>query len=165
MSVNDQDKRSRQDAWIAQVLGFKFPAGLGSNGHDPGLRWQMACQAWRAASETVDGQMSALQTVLRNSGDSELIDIAEFGLNAVTGNHKVRLAGMLLELGDGSPAAVQRSGSKALALLGDFRTHIETDPRVAACDTNPSTARVSIRATIGPALAGLQAALEGALSH
>jgi len=107
--------------------------------------------------------MSALQAVLRNSGDPELIDIAEFGLNAVTGNHKARLTGMLLELGDGSTAAVQRSGSKALALLGEFRTHIETDPRVAACDSNPSTVRVSIRATIGPALAGLQAALQAAL--
>ncbi|HTU27097.1 MAG TPA: hypothetical protein VMF30_16945, partial [Pirellulales bacterium] len=81
---------------------------------------------------------------------------------AVTGNHKVRVQGMLLELGDASPVNVRQSGPKALALLSQFRTHIETDRRVAACDANPSPVRVSIRATIGPALAGLQAALEAA---
>jgi hypothetical protein len=149
-------------AWIEQVLGFKFPAELKPDKPDLGRRWQLACQAWRAASAAVDAQISALQTVLRSSGDPDLMEIAEFGLNAVTGNHKVRLTGMLLELGDASPPVVQQSGSKALALLSQFQTHIETDKRVAACDSNPSPVRVSIRATIGPALAGLQAALEAA---
>jgi hypothetical protein len=151
-------------AWIEQFLGFKFPSELTPGKPDLGRRWQMACQAWKAASEAVDARMSALQAVLRNSGDPELIHIAEFGLNAVTGNHKARLAATLLELGDGSPAAVRQSGPKGLALLDEFRTHIETDPRVAACDTNPSTVSCSIRATAGPALAGLQAALEAALA-
>jgi hypothetical protein len=152
-------------AWIEQVLGFRFPSELKTGKPDLGRRWQMACQAWRAANAAVDAQISALQAVLRSSGDPELMEIAEFGFNAVTGNHKARLTAMLFELGDAIPAGVQRSGSKALTLLSQFQTHIETDKRVAACDDNPSPVRVSIRATIGPALAGLQAALEAARSQ
>ncbi len=158
--MSDPVNKSKQDAWIARVLGVQFPAVVSADGQDSDQRWQMACQAWRAASEAIDGQMGALQKALRASGDPELIDIAEFGLNAVTGDHKVRLTALLSELG--SPAAAQKSGAKTLALLSDFKTHIETDPRVAACDANPIAVPVSIRATIAPALAGLQAALEAA---
>jgi hypothetical protein len=159
-TMNDPDKRSKQDAWIEQVLGFKFPAGSRSNSHGPGRRWPMACEAWRAATAAVDAQLGVLQKALRASDDPEVIEIAEFGLNAVTGNYTTQLTELLVDLGDASPVAVQRSGAKTLALLGEFRSHIETDPRVAACDGNPSAVPVSIRATIGPALAGLEAALK-----
>lgn len=156
--VAGHDLNAKQAAWIERVLGFKPPVP-GSNGHDPGRQWRIACQAWRAASATVDAQIGALQKALRASDDPELVEIADFGLNAVTGNHKARLTALLFELGEASPVAVRKNGPKALALLGEFRGHIETDPRVAACDTNPMSVPVSIRATLGPALAGLQAAL------
>jgi hypothetical protein len=151
-----------QRAWVERVLGFKFTSELKPNKPDLGRRWQVACQAWRAASAAVDAQISALQSALRKSGKPALVEIAEFGLNAVTGNHKTRLMAMLLELGDGAPAVIAKHGPKARKLLDDFATHITSDPRVAACDDNPFGVAVSIRTTIAPALQALQAALQGA---
>jgi hypothetical protein len=157
------DVSAAKRAWIERVLGFQFPPQPTAAGS--GREWQAARRAWDAAIQTVDRQISALQSVLRGSGDPELIEIAEFGLNAVTGDHKARLTALLTELGDGNLAVMERSGGKARALLAEFRTHIENDPRVAACDGNPTKVSVSIRATLAPALAALHAALEPAQVH
>ena len=121
-------------------------------------RWKAARAVWETAMETVDGQIGALQQVLRGSGDEELEEIAEYGLNAVTAGHKVPLMAAMMEIGAGSPESLARSGPKALAMVQAFRAHIDGDERVAACDENPEVP-VSIRATLGPALAGLEAAL------
>jgi hypothetical protein len=43
-----------------------------------------------------------------------------------------------------------------------LKTAIAADPRVAACDSNPSGVQVSIRATLVPALDGLVAVLAAA---
>ena len=53
---------------------------------------------------------------------------------------------------------MQGAGPKLLKAIQEFRTHIETDERVEACDTNPYGVAMSIRATLGPALAALDAA-------
>ena len=136
------------------------PAGAQAPAVDPAKvdRWKAARAAWETAMETVDGQIAALQQMLRGSGDEELEEIAEFGLNAVTAGHKVPLMAAMMEIGAGSAETLAKSGPKALAMVQAFRGHIESDERVAACDENPGVP-VSIRATLGPALAGLEAAL------
>jgi hypothetical protein len=140
-------------------LGVTIPSGTAMNRSEAGARWRAARETWSQASATVDGQISSLQSVLRASGTQTLVEIADAGLNGVTGNHKVRLMAMLTELGDGTPDAMAKAGPKARKLLEEFAGHIASDPRVAACDNNPFGVTVSIRATIGPALQGLQAAL------
>jgi hypothetical protein len=92
-----------------------------------------------------------LRKALRASDDPEAIELAEFGLNAVTGDNKAWLTAMLFELGEVNRAAVQRSGTKTLAPLGEFRSRIETDPRVAACHRNPMTVRHEQGVTISDA--------------
>lgn len=142
---------------LRQVLDAAGAAAPGGAKADP-ARWAAARSAWQDASDAVDAQMAALQKVLRASGDEELEEIAEFGLNAVTDGHKVPLMAALMEIGPGTAETLARSGAKALAAAQAFRKHIESDERVAACDENPD-APMSIRATLGPALAGLEAAL------
>ena len=149
-------------AWVEQVLGYRFRRSDPLKTGGGAGQWKAARQAWQTASDTVDGQLSALQSALRQTGDPELIEIAEFGLNAMTANHKTRLLTMLVELGDAGPDIARRTGPKAISLLEEFQAHIESDPRIAACDANPADVPVSIRTTLGPALAGLQAALEAA---
>ena len=143
-----------QDAWIERVLGVELP--LLSTGQNPaGLGDALA--AWRQALETVGGQITVLQGVLRNSPDEDLQAIAEFGLNAMTGSHKIKLQAALTD----TAADLSKAG-KAAQLAGAFASHLAGDKRVAACDANPFGVRIAIRATLVPALTGLQRALQAA---
>ena len=150
--------KPEQNAWVERVLGVAVQAGSepsvsGSNDV------QAAIAAWREASEAVDSQIEALAQALRQTGDPELADIAEFGLNAVTGDHKVPLMAALFDVGSGSPENMGKVKAKALAMVQAFQTHIDTDDRVAVCDNNPAQIPVSVRATLGPSLRQLAAAL------
>ena len=129
-----------QSLWIERVLGMKVSPGA----EPPGLR--LASDAWRAAIEAVEAQIGTLQGALRASEDESLKKIADFGLNAVTGNHKVRLMAALND--------VQAGGDhgKLAKIASSFRTFLEKDSRVAACDTNPFGVTVTIRATLVPVL-------------
>jgi hypothetical protein len=99
-----------------------------------------------------------LQDVLRASPDAQLHEIAEFGLNAMTGNHRVKLQAALMGFRGGQvdPAAA----GKTSGLVESFLSHIASDPRIAACDANPFGVRMNVRQTMTPALEALKAALK-----
>lgn len=124
-------------------------------------RWRAAVAAYRTASDTVDQQIGRLQVKLRQSGDAELAQIADKGLNGVTGNFKVPLLAVLRDID--AAAAADRPGHarKAAEIAAGFVKHLESAPTVAVCDTNPLTP-VSIRATLGPALRELARAAAAA---
>jgi hypothetical protein len=145
MSGTDTETRR---AWITRILGVQFAPGGASD--LPG-----AIAAWQSALEAVGAQITALQRVLRPEPDPDLQDIAEFGLGAMTGSHKVKLQAALLEMAPGPKAAA------ALKLVDVFRAHIAADPRIAACDANPFQVPMSIRRTLTPALDALHTALAG----
>ncbi len=148
-----------KQAWIERVLGIDL------DDEEPDTEipdWATARGAWREASEAVDKQISGLQKALRDTGDPELVQIAEFGLNAMTDGYKTSLTAALLELGDAGPTASPAAAQKALSAVEGLRSAISEDPRVAACDSNPSGVQVSIRATLFPALDGLVSALVSA---
>ena len=155
-------------AWVEQVLGVTVPRAAGQNPVSVTgavtARWRAAREAWDAASDTVDGQIAALQAALRKSGDDTLEEIAEFGLNAVTGNHRVPLKAALFELGAAEPAALRKFGPKALGIIDDFRSYLESSEAVEVCDANPFGTPVSIRATLGSALAQMADALRDGLA-
>jgi hypothetical protein len=146
--------------WVERVLGVHFPetGGASSGGSTPitTAGWAAAQQAWAAAIEAVDAQVTALQAALRGTDDNELHQIADRGLNAITGNHRVPVMAALLEAGDGSQAALALAAAKGLPAVQAFRKHLATDPRVEGCDTNPFGVAMSVRATLDPALAQLE---------
>ncbi len=154
---------ARRD-WLLRVLGIVLPgasAGAGQpNEAGPPPEWIAARAAWQAASDTVDGQITALQSALRASGDETLQQIAEFGLNGVTGNHKVPLMAAMSEIGSGDAGAVSKAAPKALGIIRAFRAHLDSDERIEVCDGNPFGVTVAIRATLGRALAQMEAALQ-----
>ena len=127
-------------------------ARTGVKSGTPG-NWPAIRQTWQSASDTVDDQIAALQKALRDSGDEDYQEIAEYGLNAITGNYKVRLMAAMREV-DGGGAR-----DKLAKLVDDFSQHIATDERVMAVDENPLEIAVSVRATLGPALQAMRAAL------
>lgn len=143
----------KKNAWVTRVLGVAFTDGGGSAAPSSIAE---AAAAWRAAVEAVDAQITALQSALRGTDDEELHEIAEFGLNAVTGNHKVRLMAALM----GAERGGERDRAKLAGLIAPFRTHLENDERVDACDENPFGVPMSVRATLIPALDGLARSID-----
>jgi len=143
---------ANKNQWVERVLGYQFANGAGGGGAGA---LKAAAEAWRAASEAVDDQISALQSVLRSSGDDELKEIGEYGLGAVAGGFKVPLMAALR----GAEAGEPRDREKLAAIIPQFRTHLERDERVEACDENPFGVALCIRATLVPALDQLERSL------
>lgn len=147
-----------QDAWLQRVLGVAVSAAA------PTRDWAAARDNWRAAGEAVDAQISKLQAALRNSGDDMLEDIAEFGLNGITGGHRVRLAAALQALDPGKPAVFAKLAPPTLKVIRDYLAFLTGDEAIEVCDLNPLGVPVSIRATLGPALEAMAAVLEAELA-
>jgi hypothetical protein len=153
MSGTAEPHTAVRSAWVLRVLGVSVPSGTGTAAGN----LAPAIAGWKQALATVDAQIAGLQALLRQAPDPELNDIAEFGLNAMTGNHKIKILAELMDIeaGRDTPQIRQRVSN----LAGAFLNHIGGDPRIAACDANPFGVRVSLRATLTPALRNLMAAL------
>ena len=151
-----------QHEWVARVLGVAPSGSSGEpalpQGADFPVAWRKAVAQYRDASDSVDDQIGKLQTVLKGSGDGELAEIAEFGLNAVTGGFKVPLMALLHELDAAAPKP--QLVKRARSVVSRFRGHLGQDERVLACDENPFGVSMTVRRTLGGALEGLDAALQ-----
>jgi len=148
-------ERDACDAWVQRVLGVGVPTASANDAPAPAPDLTAALAGWEDALEKTNTQIEALQMALRASPDKDLHDIAEFGLNAITANHRVKLQVALTELRNGAPSA-----GAALKLVTSLLGHIDTDVRVAACDANPFGVRMNLHATLAPALSQLAAALK-----
>lgn len=126
--------------------------------------WPAAKQAWQDASDTVDGQITKLQSALKKTKDDELHEIAEFGLNGVTGDFKVPLMAAIRDIDSAAPDARSKAVSKAQGIVAGFSKHIATDARVGVCDENPFGVTLTIRKSIGGALKQLETALRAGAS-
>ncbi|MBL9083242.1 MAG: hypothetical protein JNK76_15620, partial [Planctomycetales bacterium] len=115
-------------------------------------KWEEAKTGWGDAIDVVNAQFEKLRVALINEEDEELKRIAEFSLNAVTGDHRVPLQAAILDVD--RAAADKKTGpiNKARTLIEEFRDHIDTDDQVEACDDNPFEVKVTIRETLEPAL-------------
>jgi hypothetical protein len=99
-------------------------------------QWIEAKAAWQLASETVDAQMTKLAAKLRASKDKELVLIANYGLNAMTGNWKVRLLVAIREVDAASDEDLTQTAAEAQTVIDAFKVHLGKDKRVAFCDQN-----------------------------
>lgn len=139
------------------------PAGGGADLEAARSAWSEARAAYQDATEEVDRQISALQNALRASDDEELEDIAETGLNGITGNFRVPMMAAVADLDRAAGEAFRAAAAKALSNIKAFHDYIEADERVEAVDENPFGVRVSIRGTLGGALSEMQRALSMAV--
>lgn len=155
---------AEQDDWIYRVLGVDAVDGpapsLAELGLDVSDVWSSAREAFNRASDEVDGQVTALQAALREDADPELDDIAELGLNAMTGSTRVPLQAALMDAGSGDAARLQKASPKLRSAIRAFRSALKSDPRIAACDDNPFGVDVSIRDTYESALDQLEYAID-----
>ncbi|MGC3967318.1 MAG: hypothetical protein QM775_08085 [Pirellulales bacterium] len=115
-------------------------------------KWEEAKAAWNDAIDVVGGQFEKLRVSLINEEDEELKRIAEFSLNAVTGDHRVPLQAAILGVDQAADDKKTGPINNARTLIEEFRDHIDTDDQVEACDENPFGVTVTIRKTLEPAL-------------
>ncbi len=157
----------QQNEWVQRILGVAMTQAGGDDDEDVDLSptalgldasdlWKAATQAFRTATETVDGQIGALQAALRQEMDPELDKISEFGLNALTRNTRVPLMAALTEAGDGSGERLKSAAPKLEKAIAAFRSVIATDPKIAAADNNPFDVEVTIRSTFAGVLEQLE---------
>ncbi len=148
-------KKGKWEALAEMVVGKAISEQFQPN-------WEQAKALWLTAVDNVNDQLSRLRVELLNQEDSELSQIAEFGLNAVTDNHRVPLQASILNVDKASGPSKAKFIVQTREFVEEFKDHIETDEQVEACDDNPFDVAVSIRSSLGVALAAMDSALDRA---
>ena len=128
-------------------------------GPDFKTEWKAAVKQWEIASRTVDGQLEELKKALKQTGDKDLISIADNNIDRLNGNFADSLDACVNKIERLEGAALSRASSKARVIIGGFRKHIGKDAAIKACEKNPVKIAVSIQATLGAALDKLDKAL------
>lgn len=128
--------------------------------------WKAAREHWQEANDSVNDQLNRLRAAILAAIPNEpeyadaLHEIADKGLNAMTGNQRVKLAASIQSVDDGSSERMQAHGAKTLELITAFSSFLETSDQIDGCDANPWDVDVSIRDTLAPALQELASALQ-----
>jgi hypothetical protein len=151
--------RAVKDRWIQRVLGVTVGA-TGSPKVAADTAIKSALVAFDLAQEVVDAQISQLQAKLRGTDDPDLHRIAEFGLNAISGNMRVKVQASLLTLRSSLPNVDPKAAANTRKLVDQMAAHLNSDGKVAACDRNPFGVKVSIAQTLGGALRQIATALD-----
>jgi len=149
-----------QSDWVTRVLGVSPGSQQQDLPHDQ-RRWAAVKAIWFGASNAVDAQIAALQAALRDSGDPEYQEIAELGLNGVTGTFKVPLLAAMQDIDRAGGQPDAGLIGKLRQVIAGFLDHLTSDPRVDAVDDNDLGVPVHVADTLIPALEELDAALAG----
>ena len=158
-------KAKAGDFKTAIAIGKKLAAALAKTSDasdDFAPRWKAARDTWTSAIETVDGQISKLQVALNTFDDAELKEISEFGLNAITANHKVLMMAAIQDVTSAGAAPDKSVISNASQHIAAFEALLASDPRVTAVDNNPFGVSMSVASTLRPALAEMGRVLQSA---
>jgi hypothetical protein len=139
--------------WVHRVLGVSV-GGQGRTQVDRTRTISTIRDTWLKANDEVDRQLETLRTRLRKSANSGMREIAETGLNAVTGGLKVKLLVALQMMDAAGEAGFAAAAPRLIKAAAALRDQLLSDPRVAACDACPHET-VTIRATLGTALADI----------
>lgn len=126
--------------------------------------WTAARANWLSAEEAVGKQINAMQSAFRKSGSDVLLDIANYGLPALTGNTRSKAMAAIFEVDGVKSAPNEKTLKRADKKLSDLKKQLTSNPRVQACDENPFGVKVSIGATLGGALDDMLKAIHGSLA-
>jgi hypothetical protein len=108
---------------------------------------------WRDAKDQAGAEISQLQQALRGTGVKLFEQIADQGLNAITGRLQVGLQAALMDVGNGG------SKDKARAAVADFRSFLAADEVLPLLEQNPFGVKVTLRTELPRALDAIEKAL------
>jgi hypothetical protein len=162
-----------QTDWVRQVLGVSFGQGttkgrapLGPLAADLTAARDSLVSARDKMTDALskaDLQIRKLQAVLAVYPDTQLKEIAgspDLGINALTGNYRVRVLAALQDIQAAPPEKLHAVLQKARTLVAGFSDHIQTSDRLEACEQNWLQVPVKVRDLISPALAELSRSID-----
>jgi hypothetical protein len=107
---------------------------------------------FRDAKDEVDAGLDKLAHALRQTGDVDMIRIADFGLNGLTDGQGVGLMKALFDLRAASPDRREAFAKAARDAAAAYKAAVFADKVVDLVDANPFGIEVGIRSKLGPAL-------------
>jgi hypothetical protein len=107
---------------------------------------------WQQAKDTLNDQVSRLQSALRGRNNPDLLVIADKGLNGFTRRLQVGLQVALMNYDSVQGDARAQAKSRVLALVAEWRQFLQGDRFIQLIERNPFGVSVTIRATLGAAL-------------
>ena len=152
-----------EDAWVKRVLGVDAgiaaalpgPSGLNAADFDPGA-------LWREAKEATDERLNILAGKLRNTGDPDLVRIADFGLFGISNGGKginVALNKAMVEYAAAAGDRRAQAAAKLCKAAQEYRATLASNEAVKLVDNNPFGVDVAVLATLGAALDRIEASL------
>jgi hypothetical protein len=139
--------------WVKRVLGIEITViatvsgAQGLTGPRPKLT-----PIWIDAKEEVDAGISRLQAALRETGDDDLEQIAEFGLFGASDGENVALMVALREADTGAEGGLD----KVESAVADYKDFLDGAPIIDLIENNPFGVTVPLRKTLGGALQQLE---------
>jgi hypothetical protein len=143
--------------------------GHGEEAHHPAATdvvfhklWKAASKNLQHASDVVDGQLSKLQSALRDTDDPALWAIADQDIDDVIGDYTGPLLAVTREVAKASGPGLKPATAKAQTIVNEFKGYLDKEDTVGACDHNKFGVTVTIRKTLGDALEQLDKVLAAA---
>jgi len=100
------------------------------------------------AKETVDAGLDRLASELRDTGDPDQLQIAEYGLFGLDGGGAVKLIAALMDAHNAPPEARAKSLDAARKAASVWRQTVLSDQTTALIDKNPFGVTVGLRTTL-----------------
>jgi hypothetical protein len=161
-----------QSEWVRQVLGVAVGQGTNNAGSFGPVTADLttarnglagARETMTSALSKADLQIRKLQAVLAVHPDTQLKEIAgspDMGINALTGNFRVRVLAALRDIEVAPPEKLPAVLQRARTLVTGFSEHIRTSDRLEACEQNWLQVPVKVRELVSPALAELSRSID-----
>ena len=130
--------RDDQVKWVHDTLDYDVKEAASWGGK--------LAPIWTGAKERADQGFDALQRALRDAGDPDLIQIADYGLHGVTDRQSVPLMTALMEADSGNGT------DKLVVAIERFRNFLDGSPIVDLLEDNPFGVAIPLRKELGTAL-------------
>jgi hypothetical protein len=141
-----------QDDWVFSVLGLDLTR---PPMHAPAGK---LLPIWVEAKDEIDAGIAQLQKALSATGDADLQQIAEYGLNGATTGQSAELMAALRDLDQsGKPESLDRVGKA----VSDYRNFLNGSRIVDLLEDNPFGVAVPIRRRLDAALGEILAQTGG----
>jgi hypothetical protein len=111
---------------------------------------------WMQAKDSVNDQISRLQTAFRNSRHPLAQDIADKGLNGITRRLQVGLQAALMEYDAASAEQLAAAAARLRSAMVAMRQFLDSDAVLPMLEKNPYGVMVAIRSTLGSALDSIE---------
>jgi hypothetical protein len=145
-----------QNAWIKQALGIDVG---GQDAASPAID---VSTLWREAKEATDQRLGLLAGKLRDTGDPDLVRIADFGLFGISGGGKgvnVALNKAMIEYAGSGTDKRPHAAQQLRKAVQQYRATLASNEAVRLVDNNPFGVNVAVATTLGAALEQIERAL------